>query len=60
MRVEFLKELLENPMYQTLTVKQFTATIKKSGIWDFDPNEEQTVKNEDKDFLKKECRDELK
>ncbi len=38
MRVEFLKELLEDSKHQNMTVKQFTATIKESGVWDFDPN----------------------
>ncbi len=40
MRVEFLKELLENPIYQNMTVANFVKDIKESGIWDFDPKDE--------------------
>ncbi len=51
MRVEFLKELLEDEKFQQMTVANFVKTIKKSGIWDFDPNEEAI------ELLKQECRE---
>ncbi len=38
MTVEFLKELLEDPEYRNLSVKEFVEMLKSLGVWDFKPD----------------------
>ncbi len=40
MRSKLLKELLEDPAYECLSVKEFVKELKDSGVWDFDVREE--------------------